>query len=175
MKFSIEQSLDILERTPAVLKKLLDGLHDEWIYSNEGGDTWSPFDVMGHLIQGEKLDWIPRMKIILNDSAEKKFEPFDRFKQFEESEGKHLSQLIAEFKKRRKQNLKILRNTRLDEKILNRKGIHPEFGEVTLKQLLATWVVHDLAHILQVSRTMAKQYKDEIGPWTKYFSVFEKG
>src|SRR5258706_5142427 len=105
MKFSIEQSLDILERTPAVLKKLLDGLHDEWIYSNEGGDTWSPFDVMGHLIQGEKLDWIPRMKIILNDSAEKKFEPFDRFKQFEESEGKHLSQLIAEFQNRRKQNL----------------------------------------------------------------------
>jgi hypothetical protein len=172
MKFSIDKSVQILERTPGVVEEILEGLDDEWIYSNEGADTWSPFDVVGHFIQGEKMDWIPRMQIILSNRAEKKFEPFDRFKQFEDSKGKNISELVKEFKKLRKKNIKILKSTKLDGAALNRKGIHPEFGEVTLRQLLATWVTHDLAHLLQISRVMAKQYKEEVGPWTKYFSVF---
>ena len=172
MKFSIEKSLEILERTPVVIKKMLDGLNDEWIYANEGDNTWSAFDVMGHLIEGEKSDWIPRMQIILSDSPEKKFEPFDRFKQFEESKGKNISQLIAEFKRLRQKNIKILKDAKIDKAALARKGIHPGLGEVTLQQLLATWVTHDLAHLLQISRVMVKQYREEIGPWEAYFSVF---
>jgi hypothetical protein len=171
MKFNLEKSIQILERTPIVVEVLLQGLDDEWIYSNEGRDTWSPFDVVGHYIQGEKTDWIPRMQIILGNGS-KKFQVFDRTKMFEDSKGKNLSQLIDEFKSLRKQNLDILRNARLDEKNLSMTGIHPEFGDVTLKQLLSTWVTHDLAHLVQISRVMTKQYKEEIGPWPKYFSVF---
>ena len=172
MKFDRERSVQILSRTPLVLETLLDGLDHQWIYANEGPDTWSAFDIMGHFIEGEKTDWIPRMQIILSNAPDKKFQKFDRFKQFEESKGKNISQLIAEFKKLREENLKILADTTLDEKTLSMTGIHPEFGDVTLRQLLSTWVTHDLAHLLQVSRVMAKQYKEEIGPWTKYFSVF---
>ena len=172
MKFDRERSVQILSRTPLVLETLLDGLDHQWIYANEGPDTWNAFDIMGHFIEGEKTDWIPRMQIILSNAPDKKFQKFDRFKQFEESKGKNISQLIAEFKKLREENLKILADTTLDEKTLSMTGIHPEFGDVTLRQLLSTWVTHDLAHLLQVSRVMAKQYKEEIGPWTKYFSVF---
>jgi len=172
MKFDRERSVQILSRTPLVLETLLDGLDHQWIYANEGPDTWNAFDIMGHFIEGEKTDWIPRMQIILSNAPDKKFQKFDRFKQFEQSKGKNISQLIAEFKKLREENLKILADTTLDEKTLSMTGIHPEFGDVTLRQLLSTWVTHDLAHLLQVSRVMAKQYKEEIGPWTKYFSVF---
>ena len=172
MKFSVDKSLQILERTPIVIEELLGGLDNDWIYANEGKDTWSAFDVMGHFIEGEKTDWIPRMQIIISNDKEKKFEPFDRFKQFEESKGKNISELIQEFKKLRKKNIEIFKNTKLDETALNTTGIHPEFGKVTLRQLLATWVTHDLAHLLQISRVMTKQYEEEIGPWKKYFSVF---
>lgn len=172
MKFDKERSVQILSRTPFVLETLLGGLDEQWIYANEGPGSWSAFDIMGHFIEGEKTDWIPRMRIILSNVPDKKFEKFDRYKQFEESKGKNISQLIAEFKRLREENLKILEDTTLDEKTLSMTGIHPEFGNVTLKQLLSTWVTHDLAHVLQVSRVMAKQYKEEIGPWTKYFSVF---
>ncbi len=172
MKFTIDKSIEILERTPVVIEKLLGGLNDEWLCANEGKDTWSPFDVVGHLIQGEKEDWIPRMKIILSDGPNKKFTPFDRFKQFNDDIGKTMTQLIDEFAALRKQNLAILKSTTLDEMALTKKGIHPEFGEVTLKQLLSTWVTHDLAHLCQITRTMAKQYKEEMGPWPKYFSIF---
>ena len=172
MKFSMDKSLDILERTPVIVEALLDGLDKDWIYANEGPGTWSAFDVMGHFIEGEKTDWIPRMQIILSDTTTKNFEPFDRFKQFEDSKGKNISELIATFKKLREQNLKILKNTKIDEVALKKKGIHPGLGEVTLQQLLATWVTHDLAHLLQITRVMSKQYGEEIGPWTAYFSVF---
>jgi DinB superfamily len=173
MLFNIKESLMILEKTPGILENLLTGLDKEWIFSNEGKDTWSPYDVIGHLIHGEKTDWIHRMKIILNEKN-KQFVPFDRFAQFENSKGKTMTELLDEFKRLRTENLHILGTLSLTEEMLNRKGIHPEFGEVTLKQLLATWVVHDLGHLCQVSRVMAKQYGEEIGPWVKYFSIFNK-
>ncbi|MBS1598020.1 MAG: DinB family protein [Bacteroidetes bacterium] len=174
MKFDINKSIQILERTPSVIEEFLTGLDDEWLCSNEGADTWSPFDVIGHLIEGEKTDWIPRMQIILSKSPDKKFVPFDRFKQFNDNKSKAISELLLEFHQLRRDNIEILKSTTIDEHTLGMTGIHPEFGHITLKQLLATWVTHDLAHILQISRVMAKQYKEEIGPWTKYFSVFAK-
>jgi hypothetical protein len=173
MLFNIEDSLKILERTPGILENLLTDLNNQWIFSNEGADTWSLYDVLGHLIHGEKTDWVPRMKIILNEE-DKHFIPFDRFAQFENSKGKTSEDLLREFKKLRSENLRILREIDFTEEMLTRKGIHPEFGEVTLRQLLATWVVHDLGHLCQISRVMAKQYQEEIGPWVKYFSIFNK-
>lgn len=174
MVFKISASIAILERTPVIVETLLNGLDENWISGNEGENTWSPYDVMGHLIHGEKTDWVPRIMIILDDEGDKRFTPFDRFAQFEESRGKTLINLLDEFKILRNKNLAILKGIPFTGEMLNRKGIHPEFGEVTLQQLLATWSVHDLAHISQISRVMAKQYKDEIGPWVKYFSIFNK-
>lgn len=171
MKFKLHEAIEILSRTPSVLEILLTGLPEDWIISNEGEESWSPFDIVGHYIHGEKTDWIPRMEIILGDATNKTFTPFDRFAQFENSIGKNLNQLLSEFKELRKENLLRLSSADLSEADLDKEGIHPHFGKVTLRQLLSTWVVHDLAHINQISRVLAKQYKDEIGPWTEYFSV----
>ncbi len=171
MKFKLHEAIEILSRTPSVLEILLTGLPEDWIISNEGEESWSPFDIVGHYIHGEKTDWIPRMEIILGDAINKTFIPFDRFAQFENSIGKNLNQLLSEFKELRKENLLRLSSADLSEADLDKEGIHPHFGKVTLRQLLSTWVVHDLAHINQISRVLAKQYKDEIGPWTEYFSV----
>ena len=170
MKFDIEKSLQVLEKTPSVLDSLLNRLSDDWIFSNEGKETWSPFDVVGHLIHGEKTDWIPRLKRILFDEN-KSFVPFDRFAQFENSKGKSPQDLLSEFKSLRRENLEYLRSLKLSEADFNKEGIHPEFGAVTVSQLLATWVTHDLGHIAQISRVMAKQYKNEVGPWTQYISI----
>jgi uncharacterized damage-inducible protein DinB len=174
MFFNIDESIEILERTPMVLITLLNNLDEKWISNNEGENTWSPYDVVGHLIHGEKTDWIPRMMIILGEDENKDFVPFDRFAQFEESKGKSLAELLDEFRTRRRENLIKLKSIAFNEQLLNREGIHPEFGKVTLKQLLATWVVHDLAHLCQITRVMAKQYGQETGPWVKYFSIFNK-
>ena len=174
MLFNIDESLEILERTPLVLITLLNNLDEKWTSNNEGENTWSPYDVIGHLIHGEKTDWIPRMMIILGEDDNKNFVPFERFAQFEESRGKSLAELLEEFKKRRRESLTKLKSIILNEELLEKRGIHPEFGEVTLKQLLATWVVHDLAHLCQITRVMGKQYGQEIGPWVKYFSIFNK-
>lgn len=171
MKFKLHEAIEILSRTPSVLEILLTGLPEDWIISNEGEESWSPFDIVGHYIHGEKTDWIPRMEIILGDATNKTFTPFDRFAQFENSIGKNLNQLLSEFKELRKENLLRLSSADLSEADLDKEGIHPHFGKVTLRQLLSTWVVHDLAHINQISRVLAKQYKDEIGPWIEYFSV----
>lgn len=173
MKFELAKSIEILERTPVVLETMLKGLSGEWIMQNEGPDTWSPFDIIGHLIHGEKTDWIPRMEIILSDKANKQFEPFDRFAQFQSSKGKSIGQLLDEFASLRSANIKKLKSKNLSESDLLKTGIHPAFGEVTLGQLLSTWVVHDLNHIAQVSRVMAKQYKDEVGPWIEYLRVLQ--
>lgn len=170
MKFNIEESLQVLEKTPSVLESLLTGLSNDWLFSNEGKETWSPFDVVGHLIHGEKTDWIPRLKKILFDKN-KNFIPFDRFAQFENSKGKTLHELLSEFKSLRIENLEYLRSLSLSEADFDKEGIHPEFGAVTARQLLATWVTHDLGHIAQISRVMAKQYKNEVGPWTQYISI----
>ena len=171
MQFNLAESIEILSKTPIVVSNLLRGLPELWIKTNEGGDTWSPYDVVGHLIHGEKTDWIPRAMLILDQGEDKTFKPFDRFAQFEESHGKTLEELLNEFHELRTMNLQKLQEMNVYDQMLKQKGIHPEFGPVTLKQLLATWVVHDLGHIVQISRVMAKLYKEEVGPWTKYLKV----
>ena len=171
MKFDLRKSYQILERTPSVLRLLLSDLHDDWVQGNEGPETFSPYDVIGHLIQGEKTDWRDRATMILEYGTARSFVPFDRFAQFEESKGKSLQLLLDEFEDLRKGSLIWLRSLNLAEADLVKKGTHPELGEVTLKQLLSTWVAHDLTHIAQVTRVMAKQYKEEIGPWVAYFRI----
>jgi uncharacterized damage-inducible protein DinB len=171
MNFTVEKSIEILERTPLVLETLLKDISAEWTENNEGGETWSVFDVLGHLVHGEKTDYIARMEIILSDAPDKTFKPFDRFAQFEESKGKTLRQLLDEFKEARRKNIEIIQSKMLTDKSFEEKGVHPVFGEVTLAQLLATWTVHDLDHISQISRVMAKQYKEAVGPWVEYLRI----
>ncbi len=168
------KSIEILERTPDVLITMLQNISPEWTSCNEGGESWSVFDIVGHLIYGEKTDWIPRVEIILSDNFNRTFEPFDRFAQFEENKGKSLPQLLEEFKKLRKKNIEHLISLNLTEKSEEETGIHPAFGEITLRQLLATWTVHDLNHIAQISRVMAKQYKTAVGPWIEYLSILRQ-
>jgi DinB superfamily len=173
MEFSIAKSLEILEHTPTVLKSMLEHLSPEWTAVNEGGDSWSVYDVIGHLIHGEKTDWMPRTLIILSDKADKSFEPFDRFAQMQQSNTDSLPQLLEEFSSLRKKNIEKLKEQVIGESTLQEKGIHPAFAEVTLSQLLATWTVHDLNHIAQISRVMAKQYKEAVGPWTAYLKILQ--
>ena len=173
MEYAIDKALPILEKTPALLKLWLQGLSDEWIVNNEGGDTWSVYDVVGHLIHGERTDWIARIRKTLSDT-DKEFVPFDRFAQFNESKGKTLDQLLDEFATIRKQNLEEFRSLNISEQVLSKTGIHPSFGTVTLRQLLSTWVAHDLSHIAQIARVMAKQYKEEVGPWVEYLSIMKR-
>lgn len=172
MEFDLIKSTAVLERTPKILEELLSGLPGEWSMNNEGEDTWSPYNIIGHLNHGERTDWVERADIILH-KENKNFIPFDRFAQFKESEGKDLQQLLSEFKELRKTNLQKLRDFNITEVDLSKTGIHPEFGEITLRQLLATWTIHDLTHIAQITRVMAKQYKEAIGPWIKYFRVMQ--
>lgn len=172
MNFTLEKSIEILERTPHVLNTLLKDISYDWSSKNEGGDTWSPYDILGHLIHGEKTDWIPRLKIILSGKSERNFEPFDRFAQFEESKGKSLAALLEAFVTLRSQNIAYLKSENIIEN-LNATGVHPAFGEVTLRQLLSTWVVHDLNHIAQISRVMANQYKEDVGPWIAYLKILQ--
>ncbi|MEO5997739.1 MAG: DinB family protein [Chitinophagaceae bacterium] len=171
MNFSIKKSIEILERTPDVLFVMLQDLSTEWTSNNEGADTWSVYDIIGHLIHGEKTDWVPRMDIILSDSPVKSFETFDRFAQFEDSKEKSLSLLLDEFKRLREKNMEHLRSKKLTEGHCEKKGMHPAFGEVTLAQLLSTWTVHDLNHIAQISRVIARQYKEAVGPWVQYLKI----
>ncbi len=173
MVFKLNEAMEVLERTPIVIEQLLGGLSGDWIMHNEGPETWSPYDVIGHLIHGEKTDWIPRLDIILS-GGNKTFAPYDRFAQFNESKGKSLQQLLTEFKEVRKQNMTTLKSKKLTDADFSKTGIHPAFGPVTLKELLATWVAHDLSHINQITRVMAKQYKTEVGPWKAYLSVMNK-
>ena len=173
MTFTLKKSIEILERTPEVLATMLQNLSPEWTSNNDEGETWSPYDVIGHLIHGDKTDWIQRMEIILSDKPDKTFIPFNRTAQFEESKGKSLQQLLDEFKVLRKKNIEVLRSKNLTGENLEEKGIHPAFGEVTLAQLLAAWVVHDLDHIYQITRVMGKQYKTEVGPWVEYLRILK--
>ena len=171
MKFTFDNSIPILERTPTVLRTLLNNLADDWVMSNEGPATFSPYDVVGHLVHGEKTDWVIRIRRILDHGTAMAFEPYDRFAQFEESKGKDLLQLMNEFEQLRNENLVWLKSVKLNEDDLDKKGMHPTLGEVTLRNLLATWVVHDLTHIAQITRVMAKQYKEEMGPWPEFFRI----
>lgn len=174
MTYILEDGIPILERTPATFHAMLTGLPSSWISANEGPDTFSPFDNVGHLIHGERADWIPRARIILGQGANRRFEPYDRFAQVRESEGKSLDELLDEFARLRAENVETLRAWHLTDSQLELIAEHPELGPVTLRQLLATWVAHDLGHIAQVSRVMAKRYRDAVGPWRRYLPVMDR-
>lgn len=174
MAFDVIEGIAVLEKTPATFRALLSGLPDAWISCNEGPDTFSPFDNLGHLIHGERTDWIPRARIILAQDANRRFEPYDRFAQNRESAGKNLSQLFDEFDSLRAANLATLRGWNLTDRQLALEGEHPALGTVTLRQLLSTWVAHDLGHIAQTSRVMAKRYRDAVGPWRAYLPILDR-
>jgi hypothetical protein len=169
--FAMDEAAAILTRTPATLDALLRGLPDGWITAHEGGTTWSPFDVIGHLIHGERTDWMERARIILNEGEARAFDKFNRLAQFSESEGRTLDSLLDEFARLRQNNLRDLAALGLTDADLDRRGRHPELGVVTLRQLLATWVAHDLDHVMQIARVLAKQYSDEVGPWRAYLRI----
>jgi hypothetical protein len=175
MDFNLADGIAILERTPITLRAMLHGLETQWIDATEGPETWSPYSIVGHLIHGEKTDWIPRARIILEQGPNRRFTSFDRFAQFEESKGKSLAQLLDELARLRESNLRILKEWQLSDDQLALEGDHPELGKVTLRQLLATWAGHDLGHIAQAARVMAKQYRDAVGPWRTYLPIMDRG
>jgi hypothetical protein len=166
----LEEAVAVLERTPASVSALLDGVPETWARATEGEGTWSPYDVVGHLVHGERTDWIPRARHIMSGDP-RPFATFDRTAQFDESEGKSLGELLVTFTELRRRNVAELLALNLGESDLGRTGRHPDFGEVTLGQLLATWVVHDLDHVAQIARTMAKVYAEAVGPWQAYLSI----
>lgn len=174
MNFRPDRAIEILERTPAVLDSLLGGISAEWSRVTEGLNTWSPYDVVGHLIHGENTDWIPRMEIILSSSPDRRFPPFDQYAHLARPDPGTLRQLLDEFASLRKANVARMLDRKLSAADLQRTGIHPEFGEVTLHQHLATWVAHDLDHISQIARTMAKHYSADVGPWVQYLKVLRQ-
>ena len=174
MDFDLAAGTAVLERTPHALRALLAGLPPAWTDATEGPETWSPRVVVGHLLHGERTDWIPRARLILAQGPQRRFTPFDRFAQLHESGGKPLDELLDEFARLRAESLATLAGWRLTDGQLALEGEHPEFGPVTLRQLLATWVAHDLAHLAQVARVMAKQYREAVGPWRAYLSVMDR-
>jgi len=171
MSFDLDQSIQVLQRTPATLAGLLRGVSEPWIRGTEGPETFSPFDVVGHLIDGEETDWIPRARIILARGPDPRFAPYDRFRHRTRNLGARLESLLDEFATLRAANLGLLRSWNLTPRELDLPGQHPSLGPVTLRQLLAAWVVHDLGHVAQVARVMAKQYLDEVGPWVQFLPV----
>lgn len=173
MDFQLPQAIEILSQTPATVKSLLGNLSDEWILASDSENSWSAYDVIGHYIHGEETDWIPRAEIILAQGENLTFVPFDRFAQFEKSKGKTLPELLETFAELRQKNIETLKSWNLTDEQLNLKGIHPELGEVTLEQLLATWAVHDLTHIRQIVTVMAKQYTENVGAWKEYLSILK--
>jgi hypothetical protein len=173
MQQNLQHTMALLARTPSSLNALLRDLPQEWTMQNEGGNTFNAFDVIGHLIHGERTDWMPRAKRILEFGETRAFDPFDRRAQEGESEGKLLGQLLDEFARLRSDNLAELRSLELGPEDLNRRGLHPALGTVTLSQLLATWAAHDLTHLHQISRIMAHQYRGAVGPWSMYLGVMQ--
>jgi hypothetical protein len=174
MNFSLDDALPVLRTTPAVLRAWLSELPECWTMANEGPDTWSPFDIVGHLIHGERTDWIPRLELLLAHGESRPFTPFDRFAQFRDSRGKSLLELLDTFAELRESNLARLESLHLQPADLPRPGRHPELGPVTLGQLLATWVVHDLNHVGQIARVMGRQYQLAVGPWVEYLPMLTR-
>lgn len=171
MLFHVDEASGFLERTPRALRGLLEGVPEAWARANYGAATFSPFDVVGHLIHGEKTDWMPRLRIILEHGEARPFEPFDRYAMYEESRGKSMAQLLDEFEQLRLRNLEALNALELRKQQFGLRGTHPALGQVTLENLLATWVAHDLHHIAQICKAMARQYREAVGPWCEYVSI----
>lgn len=170
-EFNLAESIALLTRTPAILNALLRGLPDIWVRGNEGIDTWNAFDIVGHLVFAERTDWMPRVRILLENGEARPFDPFDRFAQIKETQGKSLEQLLDDFAFLRTESLTALQSLNLEQEDLQRRGKHPALGVVTLSELLAAWTVHDLTHLHQLSRTMSHQYRDAVGPWSAYLGV----
>lgn len=174
MHFDLAEGVAVLERTPRTLRHFIGGLPPAWTTPNEGPDTWSAYDILGHLLHGERADWIPRARIILAQQGDRRFPPFDRFAQVRESAGQSIEQLLVAFEQKWGANLATLASWTLGEEELELTGEHPAFGPVTLRQLLATWVAHDLGHVAQIARVMAKQYREDVGPWRAYLPVMDR-
>ena len=175
MTFDLTTGMQVLERTPRTLQTMLDGLASSWLDGTEGPDTWSPLVIVGHLVQAERTNWIPRAQIILEQGRDRRFRPFDRLPAANAELTKSIGELLSEFAQVRGDSLASLKDWRLTDAQLALEGQHPEFGAVTLRQLLATWVAHDLSHIAQISRVMAKQYREAVGPWRAYLRVMDRG
>jgi hypothetical protein len=171
MESKIADAMILLEATPSILNTWLGQLPPQWINTNNGEGTWSPFDIVGHLIHGEKTDWIPRAEIILSDRENKEFEPFDRFAMFNDSEGKTIQDLLEEFDQLRRGSIEKLNALHPNASDYDKTGIHPTLGTVTFRQLISTWAVHDLAHLGQIAQVMARQYKTEVGPWKEFLEI----
>ena len=172
MTIELNNALEVLERTPGVVRAILDGLSDEWT-SGGNEDDWAPFDIIGHLIHGELTDWIPRCEIVLRQGDDRTFTPFDRVAQFQLSKGKSLKDLLDDFETKRSESLERLRSWKLTDVQLELKGVHPEFGDVSMSELIAAWVTHDLSHISQIAQFMARKYTDAVGPWKEYMSILK--
>jgi hypothetical protein len=170
-EFKLDDAVALLARTPAALDGLLRGLPGSWVHGNEGEGTWSAFDILGHLIVADRTDWMERTRAILEHGDAHEFEPFDRFEQMREGKDKPLGDLLDEFARLRAENLAALEALHLQEEDLDRRGRHPDLGKVTLRELLATWTVHDMTHLHQLSRVLAHQYRDAVGPWSEYLGV----
>jgi len=173
MSLELREVTEVLSRTPATLRSMLAGLGDPWLDANEGPETFSPRDVVGHLIFGEETDWIPRVRIVLEHGPGRAFTPFDRFGFRQRYGGRPIADLLDVFERLRRENLRTLQDLTLGPTDLERPGLHPELGPVTLGQLLATWVVHDLNHLVQIERVMARRYGGEVGPWTPYLRILQ--
>lgn len=171
MEYQVDQAIEILRRTPAVLRAMLSGLSPTWVTSNYGEKTFSPFDVVGHLIHGERTDWIPRARIILGHGETRTFEPFDRYAMYEDCKGKTIGELLDTFEMLRAESVTTLRAMKLTPEQLDRRGSHPELGTVLLREHLAMWVVHDLGHTAQIAKAMSYQYREAIGPWQPHTSI----
>lgn len=174
MEFRLGQAIEVLSRTPAVVDAMLGGLSEPWVENNYGEKTFSPFDVVGHLIHGERADWIPRARIILEHGEARPFESFDRYAMYEASKGKSIGELLGEFADLRSANIVALEAMELTSEQLALRGRHPELGSVTLENLLATWVTHDLNHIHQIAKSMAFQYRGCVGPWAEYITILPR-
>jgi uncharacterized damage-inducible protein DinB len=171
VEFDLELSCALLERTPGVLDSLLRGLPEQWSRARASPDSWSAFDVLGHLIHGERTDWLPRLRVVLEHGTARTFEPFDREAMFEQDHDETLESLLDAFIELRQTNIASLRSLQLDQRHFKLRGMHPAFGEVTVSQLLATWVAHDMSHLSQITRTLAWQYRESVGPWREYLSI----
>jgi len=171
MKFDLERSIELLSATPLTVRALLGELSEDWTAGSGDRDNWEPYDIIGHYIYAEEADWIPRAKVILAQADDRTFPPFDRYGQFERPAEETLADRLDEFARIRAENIEILRSWELVDEELDLKGVHPEFGEVSLRELIATWVVHDLTHIRQIATVMAKRYNEAVGPWKAYLSI----